>query len=312
MRHYHTGIGRFMARDMLARAVDEGKVTPAELTARGVKLPLHLYTYADNDPVSKTDSMGFTPWTDRRTTISVQELVDAKQDNIYGPETCEKVKKYQSELLRRGYLGQKTNSGKDSRDGKWGNQTEDAYLLYVKCKDMKKIMLSTMASAITSQGAIKNMLPVWEDVSWNFVFSKFLNRAGNFFLGGSFELPDLNAITEEIKERAMEKFKNRAFMGEILVPAIELKLLPYEMLANWSHAKITAIEGIGLSVVHAAAAYAGNKLLEAKYEALVELAIAIAKEQANQDIQMDFYDAARRVLHEKCPASEREVVFPKF
>ena len=58
MRYYHTGIGRFMSRDMLAQAVAEGKITPAELEVKGIKLPMHLYAYSDNNPAGKMDSTG--------------------------------------------------------------------------------------------------------------------------------------------------------------------------------------------------------------------------------------------------------------
>ncbi|HBC89317.1 MAG TPA: hypothetical protein DCZ94_20440 [Lentisphaeria bacterium] len=58
MRFYDAGIGRFISRDSLAKAVAMGKISTEELLARGIKLPIHPYTYADNNSVNYVDPWG--------------------------------------------------------------------------------------------------------------------------------------------------------------------------------------------------------------------------------------------------------------
>ncbi|MFW6106572.1 MAG: RHS repeat-associated core domain-containing protein [bacterium] len=58
MRFYDPALGRFLARDMLSKAVAQGKVTAEELQEMGVELPLNPYTFAENNPVNNVDPTG--------------------------------------------------------------------------------------------------------------------------------------------------------------------------------------------------------------------------------------------------------------
>ena len=58
MRFYDPGIGRFIARDMLAQAVALGKISPKKLMTRGIKLPIHSFAYLDSSPTRAVDPDG--------------------------------------------------------------------------------------------------------------------------------------------------------------------------------------------------------------------------------------------------------------
>jgi RHS repeat-associated protein len=62
MRYYHPGIGRFLARDMMAQAVALGKILPKELLNEDTN-PLvqhsNSYSYCDSEPAMYVDPLGF-------------------------------------------------------------------------------------------------------------------------------------------------------------------------------------------------------------------------------------------------------------
>ena len=117
---------------------------------------MNLYQYVRSAPVQHVDPMGLTRWTNRRTTISVQAIVGAKQDGIYGPETCSKVKTYQGMLRREGFLPPQTPSGNSSVDGKWGNQTEDAYRTR-RCGQLSHYMSSATQAIKSNIATLEKM-----------------------------------------------------------------------------------------------------------------------------------------------------------
>ena len=58
MRFYDPALGRFLARDMLSKAVALGRIAPEQLRAMGVPWPVNPYIYANNDPLSSLDPRG--------------------------------------------------------------------------------------------------------------------------------------------------------------------------------------------------------------------------------------------------------------
>ena len=117
---------------------------------------MNLYEYCRSSGIGTGDPTGLTPWTTMRATESVQEIVGAAKDGIYGPETCRKVKVYQAMLQRHMCLAGKTGSGRDSVDGKWGDQTEAAYRCFY-CPKLAQYMSHATQAMKTNISTIETM-----------------------------------------------------------------------------------------------------------------------------------------------------------
>lgn len=82
-------------------------------------------------------------------TDEIQEIVGARTDGKYGPETVRKVKEFQWKLIHLGYLHGKA-------DGIWGSRTDLAYERYTTARHTRKVpTTSTSAPGGTKHGRNK-------------------------------------------------------------------------------------------------------------------------------------------------------------
>lgn len=267
---------------------------------------MNLYQYVRSAPVQHVDPMGLTPWTNRRTTISVQGLVGAKQDNLYGPETCAKVKVYQGGLKGKGYLGSTTVSGRNSVDGKWGDQTEDAHLWRTHCTKLKKLRERYRSAYRNQQSLSDDLRDIYDDALPTYLWAEGLRQFGHFVIfTEEMPPPDPWDVYQAAKRGAHTEIEQlHLSFRDLMIPAIEA--VDYGVHIKRHGFKLrSTIASAAIFAGHMVASHYANERQNERWENLFAISEMFAEATIRRDLHHEAFMGYAKVVRQKCPAQDQ-------
>ena len=223
----------------------------------------------------------------------------------YDTQTCEQVKGVQRFLRQKGYLGPYTVSGKDSIDGKWGDQTEDEYLWWARCREFKRLKASNLETASIRRDAAAKVAKIYFAAARRFAIAEGARVAGHlWFFTDILKPPSLAELERKAWEGVTTWFRVKA-AG---IPAIEIADILYHSIKHHRATGKWGIKGIGrgtgVMITHLVLSHIATWLQEDRLRDLYKIAGNYVQMAVESRWAHEMAKAYDRIIKEECPSED--------